>query len=1684
MLSLEEHDELIAEMFQELDDDLFYFYMENESLQQSEMSDASGSKEGGDTPTPQESSQTQTQTTDANAKNNDGAKMFDRVVQFFSRLMRQIQTKIQNGKIQELYKQIENINTPAVSMKDYWWFVLKEAYDNFTSKEQHAQTAVFNTFEQLLKSDVNIYQKFDKTKVKEYQAIYSAFKELAKAYNNSDTKNDIENTIKTSPRKEHPTNEVKNMISTIMKYQTKLLEKLQGTNNFINQQKSSLSDEDKGSQEFKWYVAAITEGLKSLNMSTSIIINAFKDILSGVSANNGNNQNNQNPQQQPQQTQQQQTPAPPPEVTTNSFYFNNDFDNIVQEGGFIRPTSSGSGYRYSPHDTTFDDKATFKKLQSLYENLFYLKRETRHMTKSECVNKLIRSFNILAEIYDVIEEDYTEPEQARRTSRLGFARKQEHQSKHRDRIDSLILEIRHNIIEVAGRGWSRDGVRRIVDKMLVVYEYEAQELDSTKHFGDRIRSTGIDKVRNKLFKMMMDSSVEVIDDELFMEGKLSTEQRKQLKDKQYGIPSLRKYPLTDETHVLQAVRFFSKAPEEYKEELARNIVKRAKELNMAWEQWDVLKPYLDESVQEATMIQCSDDREIDIPAGPDKMLTVDSKDWDMIIKEYPEVKDKTVKAGSLLYRITNRKESIGTKRKYVTLTRADALKYTDPKHGIVDNKSSAKIAVYKLKKELKIAGADAVLDILEKIYHKSEFGFDDIKYFSFLKPDSRIVSELNKQGYGGLFDPMDIVFAKTATVIFNPKDIIELDHYDSLDDDDDITQEAFTDIKFKEDIPHDKHDELFDHPTWKQLQSLYDKIHNYKVGIPNSHGKVKEQSEKKIEKHYHFLSPQEFEKYKGGLSLDYNEYVRDYCEQRNIDFKQFYIITETKPTITHTLTIVPLPDLDQYALIHFGFDAFGDNTSELLAAELTVIKKDVDGSETESKLTLKRALEIEFDRLTRTMFRLKTVKKHYHQFKYSVFQYKGRPRYGSTKEECMDWMSQHGQYFCDGMARDQKYQNRSYQESFITEQEEDGYFYIIDNKNRFENIGKNEVCIDEGCDDWECDGHGFVLLYEDPVTALFESLELIIPEDMARDVYSDIDRKFSPNASAIFEDVSYWNDYVAGRDSRTFFPTKKYSSIPKELTLVYKMTDIQYCDKGRGATTGDVDVYFYKIPKSYLYRQPYRKPNKEKPRFPGHNGIYKTREYVFSGVEFEKHAIKLTLKGIHEKPNKLAGAMKNKPTHVQESAVSVNELKQMTGEVYQQALQIKYGCLNEDGERITASPFQDSWKMIVDYHSQSIQSIEESKLGCCFEHAFYVGNLLKQKDLPYQVFFLNVNIQNEEIPEIPITFWHQFTIVPNDADSVVLIETSLTPDKNGVFLVRDMEDAVQHLINSFNITLTDEQKESMKQDLIDVTNMDPVDGDTYLGMIDNIYKNGKAIKDEIRIGHRNEMMITFFNFMHEKQFLNEDGEKLYAQLDNFDPDTPFEIYALMSFKDHLFNEQGISFIDESGLLEPETFFDLTPKEMESKLNGFVQESYMENHHNKLKADYKYIPLTPKYVKQYAPQGSFKVGLQHVRVTKDTHGAIYIDNSDVVVGYVAIEKKANGERWITALEVSTEYQTKGFGTDLLQIAVDEFHADHLTVNRDNDRALQMYLKHGWVVSDTSDKMYFMKLNNGDDTNEIN
>lgn len=60
-----------------------------------------------------------------------------------------------------------------------------------------------------------------------------------------------------------------------------------------------------------------------------------------------------------------------------------------------------------------------------------------------------------------------------------------------------------------------------------------------------------------------------------MEAELSTKEINKLKDSQFGIPELRKYPLTDAAHVRSAISYFHKAPPGKKRALAARIKKAA-----------------------------------------------------------------------------------------------------------------------------------------------------------------------------------------------------------------------------------------------------------------------------------------------------------------------------------------------------------------------------------------------------------------------------------------------------------------------------------------------------------------------------------------------------------------------------------------------------------------------------------------------------------------------------------------------------------------------------------------------------------------------------------------------------------------------------------------------------------------------------------------------------------------------------------------------------------------------------------------------------------------------------------------------------------------------------------------------------------------------------------------------------
>lgn len=1075
-------------------------------------------------------------------------------------------------------------------------------------------------------------------------------------------------------------------------------------------------------------------------------------------------------------------------------------------------TVTTEGYRHSMYDKD-DSKEDQKKMIKLYKNIIFLKDPSnlRKMTKTECIDYLCETYNILAEIYDTIEEDYDEAPV--KTSRLGFAKKPKTSGKHRKEIDRLIWEIRRNIIEL-NRGWTREGARMIVRKMLDVFEYEQRELNETAPVFNKLISNEVVKATNRVIGSIHESyydfdTMEL--DDFIQEAKLSSDDRKELDDSQFGIPELRKYPLTDKKHVLQAVRFFNKAPDEYKHELAKNIVKRAKELGMDWENWESLKPYLDK-------------------------------------KKKDEVVEESAKRDCNLYNL-----DFPSKKVYV--------------------------------------------------------GFSERRD----KDDFMIRNEMFVTPYIGIAS----IFALSHNK--------EIGKY------------------LRKHIPKEK---------LKKVNHAY-KEWNYPSSILNN------------------------------IFHDIHQVIEGYPQ-----------LEKTSIDCTGYVYEIDLNDIrGKYDIKYRGWM---DPKKEALIC----LRKDNDGVINRNN----KGAPIDFINIK--------VKEHIVSGTVHIEGGKSKNNNNTYQEAVYYLNPDNGNLGI--MARTPKPVKDPSGKGKMYEMDEIIVPFIrLANKKGY----KTRFC---------CSGHG--------------------PIGRVLDYKSEDESEYRKQTG---------EPYIFFVDNHEFKQLPPGWYIEKDMKGIH-----DYWGKG---------TIIRRKMKHVMHGD-------DHDDWQGYLDIYD--EIV--------DAFKALCKYFEKLPD-----ISNK--HVQE-AVDINSLRQQCGEVYQQALQIHYGCLDENRERITASPFKDSWKMISTYHSQSLQSLQESKLGVCFEHSFYVAELLKQRNLPCQTFFLNCNIDhnqpqeesNDEIqPPIQesesiaveqhnmndMSFWHQFTIVPNDTDSIVLIETSLTPDKNGVFLVANMDDVVSHLIQTFDLQLSQEDMEIMKQDLIDVSNFEMRDGDTYIGYIDQAYLNGKFIKNEIRINHQTKTMKTYWQYLADHQYLSEDGIKINDQIQQMDDNTAFDIINLLNAQP-LFTEEGLKF--------HQSFFDkdkpyLSVSEMESQLKGFVQESYIGMKHNTLKEKFQYIPLTSKSIKEYASQGDFQYGMERVHMTKDTKGAIYINKNHVVVAYVAVMKKSNGQRWIVALEVSNEYKDKGYDTDLLQIAVDDFGAEYLSISPDQTQSIPVYQQFGFHIEDKTKSMIVLKLN---------
>lgn len=62
--------------------------------------------------------------------------------------------------------------------------------------------------------------------------------------------------------------------------------------------------------------------------------------------------------------------------------------------------------------------------------------------------------------------------------------------------------------------------------------------------------------------------------------RLDAEERRKLKDSDFGIPESREFPMPDAAHVRAAESYFRYAPEDKKGELARRILQKAKKFGV------------------------------------------------------------------------------------------------------------------------------------------------------------------------------------------------------------------------------------------------------------------------------------------------------------------------------------------------------------------------------------------------------------------------------------------------------------------------------------------------------------------------------------------------------------------------------------------------------------------------------------------------------------------------------------------------------------------------------------------------------------------------------------------------------------------------------------------------------------------------------------------------------------------------------------------------------------------------------------------------------------------------------------------------------------------------------------------------------------------------------------------------
>ena len=178
-----------------------------------------------------------------------------------------------------------------------------------------------------------------------------------------------------------------------------------------------------------------------------------------------------------------------------------------------------------------------------------------------------------------------------------------------------------------------------------------------------------------------------------------------------------------------------------------------------------------------------------------------------------------------------------------------------------------------------------------------------------------------------------------------------------------------------------------------------------------------------------------------------------------------------------------------------------------------------------------------------------------------------------------------------------------------------------------------------------------------------------------------------------------------------------------------------------------------------------------------------------------------------------------------------------------------------------------------------------------------------------------------------------------------------------------------------------------------------------------------------------------------------------------------------------FNESVLDFNDDKYILE---WKDDDAKLLEST-NMIVNEETStldKNFKKKSGKNFEYKSLSSN-VDKYFKGNSYweKFGKYH---KENSIGEIAIDKeTGELAGYIFVKNKRSGEEgFITPLEILPKYRGYGVSNKLVDDAIHKYGAIDLTVDIDNEVAINLYKKHGFVIigyeNEKTKKHYYMKL----------